>query len=109
MTFVASLGVLFDIASECRPPEAVEDGSKCGEVSFVAEFVMCVVEDGAVLWGEEHELVPALCLSSPKAFVMHKELLCSLGKLLAFIEGDVEEVDGVGEDGMDAFEFFFAG
>ena len=109
MAFVACLGVFFDITGECQPPEVVENGSKCGEVSFVAEFVMCVMEDGAALRGEEHKLVPALCLSSPKVFVVHKESLRSLGKLLAFIKGDVEEVDRVGEDGMDAFKFFFAG
>ena len=45
-------------------------------------------------------------LSSPKAFVTHKESARSLAKLLSFVEGDVEEVGGVGEDRVDTFELF---
>ena len=48
----------------------------------------------------------SLRLLSPKAFVMHKESACSLAKLLSFVEGDVEEVGGVGEDRVDTFELF---
>lgn len=48
----------------------------------------------------------ALCLSSPEAFVAHKESSRSLDALFAFGKGDVEELGRVGMDGMDVFESF---
>ena len=60
----------------------------------MAEPVICVIEDGALLGGNKDKLVLALGLLVPEAFVVHKEVPCLLANMLMFREGMLERLVG---------------
>lgn len=108
LAFMACGDILFDIVSKRRPPETVEESAQRGIVGLVAKCVVRLTKDFVALRGFQHELVPALSLSSPESSIAKEEMPRTFNEFVALRELRIAQSGWIAEKAAYALKFVIA-